>query len=91
MEYEWDEEKRLANVHKHGLDFQDARGIFEDPCLEVEDRRKHYQEDRYILYGTMHGLIVVLVYTRRGDKIRCISFRRANSRERKRYEEAFLD
>jgi uncharacterized DUF497 family protein len=91
MEFEWDEEKRLANARKHGLDFLDASGIFDGPCLEVEDRRKQYQEDRSILYGTVNGLIVILVYTRRGDKIRCISFRRANSRERKRYEEAILD
>jgi uncharacterized DUF497 family protein len=32
MEFEWDEDKRLANLDKHGVDFLDACGIWDARC-----------------------------------------------------------
>ena len=31
MIYEWDEDKALANLRKHKIDFVDAVGVFDDP------------------------------------------------------------
>ena len=46
MEFTWDEHKRLSNVAKHGLDFEDAHGVFTDEALAVEDTRREYGESR---------------------------------------------
>jgi uncharacterized DUF497 family protein len=86
MRYEWDEHKRLANLKKHGIDFEDAIAIFEGPVLERIDDRKNYGEVRYIVIGKMIDIELVLVYTPRGDPRRLISARRANRNERKAYQ-----
>ena len=37
MEFEWDEEKRLANIAKHNIDFEDVVPLFHgQPLYEVE-------------------------------------------------------
>ena len=46
MHVEWDEEKRKANLSKHGLDFADASGVFHAPRLTWLDTREDYGEDR---------------------------------------------
>ena len=48
MQYEWDEQKRLGNVRKHGIDFQDAVRIFEGGTLLMEDDRLDYGEHRFV-------------------------------------------
>ena len=87
MQLEWDEAKREANLHTHGFDFVEADKVFENVYFEELDGRKEYNEDRYIVYGVISEIVVNLVYTRRGENIRVISLRRANKRERGRYEE----
>lgn len=42
MEFEWDEEKRLANLRKHGIDFVDVPAVFEEDIVIVEDARYSY-------------------------------------------------
>ena len=42
MQYEWDEQKRLSNTHKHGIDFRDAVEIFEGDTVLMEDERFDY-------------------------------------------------
>ena len=88
MEIEWDEEKRLSNLAKHGIDFADAEELFSGPVLSGKDDRKDYGEDRFIGYGFMRDRLVVVAFARRGEVVRIISLRKANSREGKRYEEA---
>jgi len=53
MEFEWDEKKNLENIRKHGLDFTDARQVFQNPVLVKLDDREDYGEDRWIGIGTM--------------------------------------
>lgn len=87
MEFEWDEAKRRANYRKHGLDFRDAEKVFQEVVITAEDRRQDYGEKRYISLGRLEDIVVVVVYTERSERIRLISMRRANQKERRAYEE----
>jgi uncharacterized DUF497 family protein len=87
MEFEWDEVKRRANYNKHALDFRDAERVFQGITLSAEDNRQDYGETRFISLGRLDDLVVVVVFTERGEKIRLISMRKANQKERKAYEE----
>jgi len=87
--FEWDPEKNTANIAKHGVDFDDAIGIFEGPVLETRDERRDYGEERIIALGEVSTVELVVVYTPRGENRRIISARRANSHERKAYRQAF--
>ena len=51
MRFEWDENKRRANIRKHGIDFLDAATIFEGKTVVIMDDRSDYAEDRYIAFG----------------------------------------
>jgi uncharacterized DUF497 family protein len=79
--------KGRKTLEERGLDFIDLLPPFLQPgVLQWEDRRQDYGESRYNLLGELHGRLFHLTYTCRGDTIRIISARRANERERKRYE-----
>ena len=92
MNFEWDEQKNQINIKKHGLDFCDAHKVFGYPMLVNLDRRKDYCEERWIGIGLMDIRVVVIVFTEIDeDIIRVISFRKAISSERKRYEQAYKD
>ena len=86
MDYEWDPAKALANVRKHGVDFADAVGVFEDP-LAVTIADDHPTEDRSVAIGRdFVNRTLVVIYTWRGSTIRLISAREATPRERRAYE-----
>jgi len=92
MRFEWDEEKNLANIQKHGLDFADAWEIFSSPVLVGLDDREDYSEDRWIGIGMLKSRTVVVLYTERGeDIIRVISLRKALTYERSKYEQFLKD
>jgi len=74
------------NLLKHGLDFVDAPDIFEGVYFSIEDLRKKYGETRHICYGTINKTMVVMAYTERGNNIRIISLRKANEREKARFQ-----
>jgi len=92
MKFEWDKRKNQANIEKHGLDFADADKVFESPMLVKIDDRKDYGEDRWIGIGLMDTRVVVIVFTEPMENaIRVISFRKATTDERKRYEQTYKD
>jgi uncharacterized DUF497 family protein len=92
MKFEWDEQKNQANIKKHGMDFADAHKVFEYPMLVNLDDRQDYGEDRWIGVGLMDMRVVVIVFTEPDENtIRVVSFRKATSHERKRYEQAYQD
>ena len=83
--FEWDENKRLINIEKHSIDFVDAIGVFDDVNrIELETTRNN--ERRFLTIGKIEGVIILVVYANRDDKIRIISARRASIEERKYYE-----
>jgi len=89
LKFEWDNNKEQINIKKHNIKFSTAAMVFGDNYrLEFYDERhsSHY-EDRYITIGMVDeiAVVVVVVYTERGEYIRIISARRANSHERRLY------
>jgi len=84
MDFEWDKAKEAANRRKHGIDFRLAAEIFRAPDLvEIPDFRNDFSEPRFRAVGSIEGLVLVVAYTYRGDRIRIISARKATPRERK--------
>ena len=83
--FEWDEEKRLVNLAKHGIDFERATRIFDGPTLESPDERRDYGEQRIGAYGMADGEVLFVVYAGRGNRRRLISARKAGSYEREAY------
>jgi uncharacterized DUF497 family protein len=83
--YEWDSGKAAANLAKHGVDFAAVAGFDWTTALVIEDDRMDYGEARYIAVGFIGTRLYVLCFTYRGQKIRVISLRKANARERKMY------
>ena len=88
MEFDWSEDKRRKNLVKHGLDFGDVALIDWSTATIREDIRTDYGESRYWAYGLLNGRLHLVAFTRRGTKIRIISFRKANRREMERYGKA---
>jgi uncharacterized DUF497 family protein len=82
VEFEWDEAKAKFNLRKHGVDFVDATHIFEDQgASHVLDQTMDYGEDRFKVIGMIDGVILVVVYAERGERVRIISARKATKRE----------
>ena len=87
-EFEWDDEKAISNLKKHGVHFEEAATIFNDPLIAtISDPDHSKNEDRYISIGiSVQGRLLVVVHTEREERIRLISCRKATSAERKSYE-----
>lgn len=86
MQYEWDENKRIANLERHKIDFIEANDFEWDSAIETIDDRYDYGEVRWVTIGFINKKLYVMVYSIRGDKIRIISLRKANRRESNYYE-----
>jgi uncharacterized DUF497 family protein len=72
----------------HGVSFKVARLAFDDAfAVERVDRRERYGEDRFVLLGMVQGRLLVVTYTMRAERMRIISARYAEPRERRRYHE----
>ncbi len=91
MEFEWDEDKRLANIKNHGIDFVDVSAVFDGDILTVEDNRYSYGEPRFVTFGLLKGSVVAVVNTDRGEFIRIISVRKATKNESRTYFQAIAD
>jgi uncharacterized DUF497 family protein len=89
--FEWDGRKDRANIAKHGIPFQSAAAVFDDPFRLDEWNRSVTSEERRHVIGVAGDNLLVLfvVYTERksdGQKtIRIISARKASRKERGRY------
>ena len=85
---EWDAAKRRGNLAKHGLDFADALGVLEDPCLLLPERTSG-EEYRAMAIGRLADVHVCLIFTLRGTVLRVISMRKARRDERLHHDQAF--
>jgi len=91
--FEWDAAKAQSNVRKHGVRFETASRVFLDPFAVVEQDRYENGEYRWQTLGLVDGCLLLLVaHTVRdaqdgAEVIRLISARRAEPKERKRYEQ----
>jgi uncharacterized DUF497 family protein len=89
MKYEWDLAKASANLSKHGVSFDEAKTVFDDPLyIDFYDPDHSDEEHRYIIIGqSQQGRKLMVSYTERDDTVRIISSREVTKAERKEYEE----
>ena len=85
MDFEYDASKSARNKEKHGIDFGEAKGLWDD-----EDRllfpAKSETEPRLAMLAGYRQRVWVVFFTRRQQRIRIISVRRARPNERDEYE-----
>ena len=84
MKFEWDNEKNHTNLNKHGIDFNTAKELWDDPN-RIEIHTEHPIENRNILIGKIGKKLWASIFTMRGYTIRIISVRRARKKETKLY------
>ena len=89
MVFEWDTNKAATNLAKHGVSFDEAKTVFDDPLyIDFYDPDHSDDEYRYIMIGmSAQNRLLLVAYTERGDLIRLISAREATRVERKAYEQ----
>ena len=88
MKFEWYPAKAESNLTKHGVSFDEAATVFDDPLSDIQPDLMHsVDEARFIILGSssVRNLLVV-VFTETGNTIRLISAREATPKERRRYE-----
>ena len=85
--FEWHEEKAKRNEAKHGVTFEEAKTIFNDPfAMTVSDPDHLDEEDRWLDIGlSAEGRLLVAWYTERSERIRIIGSRRATKAEERVY------
>jgi len=85
--FEWDEEKAKRNEVKHGVTFDEAKTIFNDPfAMTISDPNHSDEEERWLDIGlSAGGRILVVWYTERSERIRIIGSRKATKSEERAY------
>ena len=88
--FEWDPQKATASLKTHGVSFDEAVTVFQDPLGVVHADPDHSEsERREVLVGHSTGGTLLLVsFTDREGRIRIVSARRATRHERREYEES---
>ena len=85
MPFAYDPDKSAANAAKHGINFEAAQALWDDPWrLEAPARTE--DEPRFLLIGRIEGRHWAAIWTPRGEDVRIISVRRARKEEVERYE-----
>jgi uncharacterized protein len=92
MRYEWNEEKSRRNRKKHGVAFEAAVRVFNDPFLLLIKDRIDESEQRWHAIGAAESAILLVVHAYRRESehgkeeiIRIISARAADKSERRKY------
>ncbi len=92
MRFDWDEVKNRSNYRKHGVFFETATLVFDDPDFVMLQDREVEGEERWQTIGLAEGMLLLLVahtiQDEHGDEIvRIISARKVTVSERRRYED----
>ena len=82
--YEWDDNKNETNREKHNVGFEVMADFEWETAVIIPDTR--HSEPRWFAIGWIGARLYAVAYTERNDNVRVISLRKANPRERKRYE-----
>jgi len=86
MPFEYDPHKSESNRRKHGIDFEEAQGLWDDEAF-IEIPAKNLDEPRFLVVGKIKGKYWSAVITYREDNIRIISVRRSRDEEIDLYED----
>jgi uncharacterized DUF497 family protein len=91
LQFCWDDDKAASNVEKHGVSFESATYVFDDPKrLEQLDEFSE-GEYRNIIIGKVDGVLLTVVYSTPEENLyRIISARQATANERRTYEQDFI-
>jgi uncharacterized DUF497 family protein len=84
MKFEYDPAKSESNWKKHGMDFDHARDLWLDEQGLIVPARTE-QEPRFALIAQCDGKVWTCIFTRRSNRIRIISVRRARDVEKEKY------
>ncbi len=87
MKITWDELKRKKTLDERGLDFADAKTVFDGATFSFEDDRFDYGERRVVTLGLLGIVVVAIVHTESEKEIRIISMRKGEKNEQKVYFE----
>ena len=92
MQFEWNPLKAATNLKKHGVSFEEAKTVFDNPMAVIFDDEAHsIDELREIIIGhSQRNRLLLVVFTERSSSIRIISTRLANRKEREDYEQNSL-
>ncbi len=89
--FEWDENKNIANIQKHGISFEEASSVFnDDQALIISDESHSQNEERFVMIGFSYKynlLVVCHCYRQNESVIRIISARKATKSEKREYQE----
>ena len=88
MNFEWDPRKAAQNERKHRVTFDEAMTVFADwDSITIPDPDHSEGEDRFLVVGlSARGRLLVVSHAERGENTRIISARRADARERRKYD-----
>jgi uncharacterized protein len=93
MKFSWDENKNQINKSKHGISFETAKLVFDDPLhISIQDRHEN-AEVRWQTLGMLNDMLIILVAhsiieENNVEIIRIISARKATKHEVACYEKA---
>jgi uncharacterized DUF497 family protein len=92
MAFEWDEKKAAANLKKHGVDFEEAKTVFDNPLAIIfSDELHSMNEPREVIIGhSRRNRLLLIVFTERYPNIRIITARLATYQERNDYERSII-
>jgi uncharacterized protein len=88
--FEWDSPKAATNIRKHGVSFDEASTVFDDPLAAIFDDETHSTaEVRELIIGhSLAGRLLLVGFTERpGEMLRLISARVVTKKERQDYED----
>ncbi|MFZ5580477.1 MAG: BrnT family toxin [Pseudomonadota bacterium] len=88
MDISYDPCKKETNTRTRGLSFERVADFEFDTAVIVVDNRRDYGEVRFRALGLLDGRVHALAFTETADGIRVISFRKANPRKVRTYEQA---
>ncbi len=89
MEFEWNSKKAVRNLHKHGVSFEEAATVFDDPLATYyEDPDHSITERRCLTIGkSANGRLIHIAFADRAERIRIVQARKLTKNERRQYEE----
>ena len=91
LHFEWDDEKAASNLQKHGVSFEAAMALFDDPARLEEGDFFARGEYRTIAIGAVDTVVLTVVYAQPEENlIRLISARLATAKERRAYEQNII-
>lgn len=88
--FDWDRDKNMTNINKHGISFKEAASVFlDDNAIELDDDEHSQDERRFLIIGRSRKLRLIVVchcYRENNTIIRIISARKAGADEAEIYE-----